>query len=191
MCNASGLMNDSLMTVFLWKSPSLLRWGPIRVWWAIWGRPAAQGLLLYPLKLNPPFPSSRRKAKMGRIWPKKRKRPAARNGKKMVDKWRKKQKNDLKSHFLPFFGHVFPISARWPFCIFWQIFSHFRFSARFPSSGLTRNSPVLVLYDLIENDKFWLVLRLRVARVRSGHSLGGRTVPAVPVSSVKCKILQA
>ena len=28
---------------FLWKPPSLVRWGPIRVWWAVWGRgPAAQ-----------------------------------------------------------------------------------------------------------------------------------------------------
>ena len=107
-------------------------------------------------------------SKNGKSWPKNRKWPSARNGEKMAQKWRKKnrwpknrkwpsarnggkksgpkmaKKWDLGSfcYFIsPFLGHFFPISDRGPFSMFWPIFSHFWSSARFHSipGGLTRN----------------------------------------------------
>ena len=73
-----------------------------------------------------------RNPKMGKNWPKNRKWPSARNGEKMVQKWRK---NGIWGHFSifsPFLGRFFPISGRGPFSIFRPISSHFRISARFP-----------------------------------------------------------
>ena len=56
-------------------------------------------------------------------------------------KMAKKYKNGPKSHFLPFLGHFFPISGRWPFSIFWSISSPFGFRPVFHyiPGGLTRN----------------------------------------------------
>ena len=81
-----------------------------------------------------------RNPKMGKNWPKNRKRPSARNGEKMAQKWRK---NGIWGHFSifsPFLGHFFPISGRGPFSIFWPIFSHFWIVFHSIPGGLTRNS---------------------------------------------------
>ena len=98
-------------------------------------RPGVLGTPGHPeLRVRPPGIEWKtgRNPKMGKNWAKKENGPRP----EMGEKWPKNGEEIEKLPQFPFFRHFwaifFPTSGRWPFSIFWPIFSHFWISARFP-----------------------------------------------------------